>query len=426
MTTPNHVSQHRRAEPVPQWCYDAAEEIIGHRATYIAAIIARHAPQAEPPQPAPRYACSKLAAVGDTVKVVGSEPPLIMKVEELSTTGGLYIKSLTGTACMLLNSSQVEFVPEIPPAGEAAVWPRYFRLCEDGNWRWVQYKPDLPLLYKKFDGSMTNADVNIEELMNRNDAIETDAHGNASPNTEAKRATSNPPQDPPRPPKQLPQSDASGVERWDVRSVITLGDEPPYVIEKCRSGQFVKAADHDRVVADLQRKLQIREAEIGIGGSPPPYPTWMQQVESRDATIAELNKDAKEDHAVILAYQRRAEAAEAEVARLHKIVGDCELVAFDNCNPPQLWSWIGDWEGGAAEPLQRIKNAKDAVKEIADLTAQLAAANERIREAYAILCQLENVYRRQSTESVGSFGVSQEVHSLLKRAMDTLNGKEKQ
>lgn len=215
--------------------------------------------------------------------------------------------------------------------------------------------------------------------------IETDAEGNASPNTEAKRATSNPPQDPPRPPKQLPQSDASGVERWDVRSVITLGDEPPYVIEKCRSGQFVKAADHDRVVADLQRKLQIREAEIGIGGSPPPYPTWMQQVESRDATIAELNKDAKEDHAVILAYQRRAEAAEAEVARLHKIVGDCELVAFDNCNPPQLWSWIGDWEGGAAEPLQRIKNAKDAVKEIADLTAQLAAANERVAEFEARL-----------------------------------------
>lgn len=116
MTTPNPVSQHRRAEPVPQWCYDAAEEIIGHRATYIAAIIARHAPQAEPPQPAPRYACSKLAAVGDTVKVLGSEPPLIMKVEELSTTGGLYIKSLTGTACMLLNSSQVEFVPEVTPA----------------------------------------------------------------------------------------------------------------------------------------------------------------------------------------------------------------------------------------------------------------------------------------------------------------------
>ena len=66
------------------------------------------------------------------------------------------------------------------------------------------------------------------------------------------------------------------------------------------------------------------------------------------------------------------------------------------------------------------------MQHIETLTAQLAAANERVREAYAILCQLENVYRRQSTESVGSFGVSQEVHSLLKRAMDTLNGKEKQ
>lgn len=143
MTTPNPVSQHRRAEPVPQWCYDAAEEIIGHRATYIAAIIARHAPQAEPPQPAPRYACSKLAAVGDTVKVLGSEPPLIMKVEELSPTGGLYIKSPTGAWCMLLNSSQVEFVPEVTPAqpvepqqASAERWrhfPLNMKSCADGE-----------------------------------------------------------------------------------------------------------------------------------------------------------------------------------------------------------------------------------------------------------------------------------------------------
>lgn len=63
-------------------------------------------------KPEVRYACSKRAAVGDTVKVLGSNPPLHMKVEEISPTGGLYIKSPTGTACMLLNSSQVEFVPE--------------------------------------------------------------------------------------------------------------------------------------------------------------------------------------------------------------------------------------------------------------------------------------------------------------------------
>lgn len=67
------------------------------------------------PQPV-RYACTKLAAVGDTVKVIGSNPPLHMKVEEVSPTGGLYIKSPTGAWCMLLNSSQVEFVPEVTPA----------------------------------------------------------------------------------------------------------------------------------------------------------------------------------------------------------------------------------------------------------------------------------------------------------------------
>lgn len=63
-----------------------------------------------------RYACTKLAAVGDKVKVIGSNPPLHMNVEEISPTGGLYIKSPTGAWCMLLNSSQVEFVPEVTPA----------------------------------------------------------------------------------------------------------------------------------------------------------------------------------------------------------------------------------------------------------------------------------------------------------------------
>lgn len=66
--------------------------------------------------PPVRYACTKLAAVGDKVKVIGSNPPLHMNVEEISPTGGLYIKSPTGAWCMLLNSSQVEFVPEVTPA----------------------------------------------------------------------------------------------------------------------------------------------------------------------------------------------------------------------------------------------------------------------------------------------------------------------
>lgn len=80
----------------------------------------------------------------------------------------------------------------------------------------------------------------------------------------------------------------------------------------------------------------------------------------------------------------------------------------------------------SSKAIERDLESERKVLESTVEQDQLAAANDRIREAYAILCQLENVYRRQSTESVGSFGVSQEVHSLLKRAMDTLNGKEKQ
>lgn len=75
----------------------------------------------QPETPPVRYACTKLAAVGDKVKVIGSNPPLHMNVEEISPTGGLYIKSPTGAWCMLLNSSQVEFVPEVTPLnGERA------------------------------------------------------------------------------------------------------------------------------------------------------------------------------------------------------------------------------------------------------------------------------------------------------------------
>lgn len=80
----------------------------------VAALVAETEHCFKPLEPSPvRYACLKLAAVGDTVKVIGSNPPLHMKVEEVSPTGGLYIKSPTGAWCMLLNSSQVEFVPEV-------------------------------------------------------------------------------------------------------------------------------------------------------------------------------------------------------------------------------------------------------------------------------------------------------------------------
>lgn len=48
------------------------------------------------------------------------------------------------------------------------------------------------------------------------------------------------------------------------------------------------------------------------------------------------------------------------------------------------------------------------------------------REAYGHLTQALNVYRRQSTESVGSFAVTQEVISLLNRAMEALDGTERE
>ena len=129
----------------------------------------------------------------------------------------------------------------------------------------------------------------------------------------------------------------------------------------------------------------------------------------------------------VIALRTRAEAAEAEVARLNKEVESlqCEVCCptcggcgTEGCCSPNNCELV------KCKYPHNVETWKENMQHIETLTAQLAAANERVREAYAILCQLENVYRRQSTESVGSFGVSQEVHSLLKRAMDTLNGME--
>ena len=280
------------------------------------------------------------------------------------------------------------------PGPAAAKWPRYARNTSTPCWTAKQLSDggdwDVSL-NGKLGVNSVNA-VAGDNLISAGIWIETDAEGNALPNTDAKRATSNPPQDPPRPPKQSPQPDASGAERHRFD-----------VFHADRNTEYVTAADHEQVVADLQRQLQIREAEIGIGGSPPPYPTWMQQVADRDATIAELRADRQYCFDQMKASDTRAEAAEAKCAEYRN--------TFTAANEMRL---------SEVRLRHQVQQRADA------LTAQLAAANDRIREAYAILCQLENVYRRQSTESVGSFGVSQEVHSLLKRAMDTLNGKEKQ
>lgn len=100
----------------------------------------------------------------------------------------------------------------------------------------------------------------------------------------------------------------------------------------------------------------------------------------------------------VIALRTRAEAAEAKCAEYRN--------TFTAANEMRL---------SEVRLRHQVQQRADA------LTAQLAAANERVREGYAILCQLDNVYRRQSTESVGSFGVSQEVHLLLDRAMKILH-----
>lgn len=281
-----------------------------------------------------RYACTKLAAVGDKVKVIGSNPPLHMNVEEISPTGGLYIKSPTGAWCMLLNSSQVEFVPEVTPA--QPVEPQQ---ASAERWR------HFPLNMKSCaDGEFVTAadhDAAIAEL----------------------------------------RAEVERVKQWELDAWRTVGnledaaEGRPIEIEDGKSPHPTvnviaelreKLADEERR-GDLHADLNKRVAEAIGNPFTGPGSSWHDLPEK------------------VAALRTRAEAAEAEVARLHKIIGDCEMVAFDNSKPPQLWSWIGDWEGGAAEPLQRIKNAKDAVKEIASLTAQLAAANERVAEFEARL-----------------------------------------
>lgn len=387
MTTSNQKAQHPIAPPVaetvPQWCRALFAELCGrgyfnyqHKEESITgkeiiAIICKHSPNAQPMQ-----------AVNDDVKAVfatvkeqayklpnkcecsGSEPcvtcELLARIDDLERSLEL--------ARHAPKEVPQQGVPEIPPASEPYSQAR----------RWWQSLPFGEQMVQHYNAPPNSTIEAMYEIhMKRSRATsQADAEGNA-----------------------LPIQDRVTAIRTRAEAAEAKCAELEKEIESVRS-QYLPHASLTIACQDYEAKLAAAN----------------EKCENARRTIAELTNS-------VVAATERAEAAEAEVARLHKIVGDCELVAFDNCNPPQLWSWIGDWEGGAAEPLQRIKNAKDAVKEIADLTAQLAAANERIREAYAILCQLDNVYRRQSTESVGSFSVTQEVHSLLKRAMDTLNGK---
>lgn len=141
----------------------------------------------------------------------------------------------------------------------------------------------------------------------------------------------------------LPQQQASGVERWDIRSVITLGDEPPYVVEKCRRGQFVKAADHDRIVAQEQHQRDVYQAECG---------RLTKLLAERDAEIAELRIDRQYNFDQMKASESRAEAAEAKCAAAYRERDD-------------ILAQKGEAQG-------------DRSREVKNLTAQLAAANERV------------------------------------------------
>jgi hypothetical protein len=156
-----------------------------------------------------------------------------------------------------------------------------------------------------------------------------------------------------------PAPQAGTVERFKVHGNAMLsGERPVFASEYLTEGEYVRAADFD---AMQQRCDKLAEHE--------------RQTHERLGAILGTD-DSLEECAKRL--KQRCEAAEREVARLHKIIGDCELIAFDNCTPPQLWSWVGDWEGGAAEPLQRIKNAKDAVKELSTITAERDALQKRL------------------------------------------------
>lgn len=71
--------------------------------------------------PAVRYACSKAAAVGDTVKFASSNRSVLFKVTALSPPNMCHLKSLDGKTGALCNAKSLEFVPEVTPLnGERA------------------------------------------------------------------------------------------------------------------------------------------------------------------------------------------------------------------------------------------------------------------------------------------------------------------
>lgn len=228
------------------------------------------------------------------------------------------------------------------------------------------------------------------------------------------------------------QQEASGVERYKVPiDYIDTTKTKGY-----QHTEVVTAADHDRVVAEKDAEIaELKHSFKFISHSLEERNKDAlakdEQLAERDATIAELNKCVAHACNRELREAGRAEAAEAKCAELEKLTNlgcTVHLNAMQNKDPffvcdvddCVISSGSNIWES-IHYAIYKIETGEDVPDQDAAEQQQLAAANERIREAYAIVCQLDNVYRRQSTESVGSFGVSQEVHLLLDRVMKILH-----
>lgn len=82
----------------------------------VAALVAKTEHCFKPLEPSPvRYACSKLAAVGDTVKFVGRDGSMLLKVTAISTPDMCHLEALNGKWGTLCAASSLEFVPDVTP-----------------------------------------------------------------------------------------------------------------------------------------------------------------------------------------------------------------------------------------------------------------------------------------------------------------------
>jgi hypothetical protein len=247
-----------------------------------------------------------------------------MKVEEISPTGGLYIKSLTGASCMLLNSSQVEFVPEIPPA-TTPKWPRYFRARHRGEVQWTQESPDAPVMQRRFNGTLVVYGNKLENLMAYRDIIETDAAGNELT-------------------QPIEQQQASGVES-KVDEVVMLAQDAAFA--RRDKSLFMVKEGSKFVSAD-----RFIEAEAELASIKREY------IED-----ASTNRQRIDDHEVLIAKLRRRLAARgATIAELTKSGEQASSIR----------------DGALAVCKNSHELVLGLINERNGLKKQLAAANERV------------------------------------------------